>query len=103
MLVYGDICQQETSDEDFESQMYSGMEESLDHSDNWIKFLKPLAKVCNEDGTPLLGWFRFSDVLQVMPVTILCRSIDIAGEVSRGCVWLQEKCTDFFENFRCNL
>ncbi|XP_068737049.1 general transcription factor 3C polypeptide 1-like isoform X2 [Montipora capricornis] len=81
VLVYGDICQQETSNEDFESEMYSGMEESLDHSDNWIKFLKPLAKVCNEDGTPLLGWFRFSDVLQVMPVTILCRSIDIAGEI----------------------
>lgn len=43
--------------------MYSGMEESLDYSDNWIKFLKFLVKVCNEDGIFFFGWFCFFDVL----------------------------------------
>lgn len=82
MLVYGDDSQQEISDEDNDSQANSDLEESLDRSDNWMKCLKPLAKVCNDDGTPLRGWFRFSDVLSVLPVSILCRTIDIAGEVS---------------------
>lgn len=82
MLVYGDDSQQEISDEDNDSQANSDLEESLDRSDNWMKCLKPLAKVCSDDGTPLRGWFRFSDVLSVLPVSILCRTIDIAGEVS---------------------
>ncbi|XP_044181643.1 general transcription factor 3C polypeptide 1-like isoform X7 [Acropora millepora] len=81
MLVYGDDSQQEISDEDNDSQANSDLEESLDRSDNWMKCLKPLAKVCNDDGTPLRGWFRFSDVLSVLPVSILCRTIDIAGEI----------------------
>lgn len=48
----------------------------------WIKHLKPMNKVCDEAGEPLEGWFRLADVMPVMPLNILCKTVDITEEVS---------------------
>ena len=66
---------------DTPSEMTRDMGKSLEENDEWMKHLRPLAKVYDGDGQPLQGWFRFSDVLRVMPLSILCRAVDNTEEV----------------------
>ena len=83
MLLYGDISQQKTSRAADDSQMNTELKESFDQNNEWMKHLKPLEKVCDENGQPRSGWFRFSDVLMVMPLSILCQTIDMTERVKR--------------------
>ena len=81
ILLYGDITQQETSATADDSQMTTELEESVYKNDEWVKHLKPVANVCDEDGHPRPGWFRFADVLMVMPLSVLCQTIDMTERV----------------------
>lgn len=83
MLLYGNVTQQETSNAIGDSQTNRDLEQGLDDNDDWMEHLKPVASICNEDGQPLRGWFRFCDVLLVMPLTVLCKTIDIGEKVKR--------------------
>ena len=74
-LVYGDVTQET------DAVGNSQIEGSFDQNDECLKNLKPLAKVHDADGRPLQGWFRFCDVFTVMPLIILCKTIDITDEV----------------------
>jgi len=91
-LVYGQFAR-ETSDvaDVDESKAFAGEELSLDHDNQvtrnldddheWLKHLKPMAKLHDEARQPLHGWFRMADVLLVMPLEIFCKAIDISEEV----------------------
>ena len=89
-LVYGEVSS-DTSDVD-EPGASDTQEEALFESDDpaatenedyeWIKHLKPMNKVCDEAGEPLQGWFRLADMMPVMPLNILCKTVDITEEVS---------------------
>ncbi|XP_022784579.1 general transcription factor 3C polypeptide 1-like [Stylophora pistillata] len=88
-LVYGEIS---SNTIDVNEPKPSGtQEEALFESDDptatenkdyeWIKHLKPMCKVFDEAGEPLEGWFRLADVMPVMPLNVLCKTIDITEEI----------------------
>ena len=54
---------------------------NLDDDHEWIKHLKSMPKLYDEEKQPLHGWFRMADVLLVMPLEIFCRIVDITEEV----------------------
>lgn len=89
-LVYGQVAEK-TSDIMDVDDSKSPAEQSADCEDQvsrnldddheWIKHLKPMPKLNDEAKQPLRGWFRMTDVLLVMPLEILCKTIDVTEEV----------------------
>ena len=62
----------------------SQVEGNFSENDECLKNLKPMEKVLDEYGKPLQGWFRFCDVFSVMPLVIICKTVDITDEVGVG-------------------
>ena len=91
-LVYGQTAQK-TSDVIDENESKASAEQELSGDrddqvntnldDEWMKHLKPMPKLYDDARQPLHGWFRLTDVLLVMPLEILCKTIDITEEVKR--------------------
>ena len=89
-LVYGQVSHK-TSDVTEVSESKSSAEQELSDDcndevtrnldDEWIKHLKPMPKLYDDARQPLHGWFRMGDVLLVMPLEILCKTMDITEEV----------------------
>ena len=91
-LVYGPFAQGASDVTGVnESKAISGQELPLDYDNQvirnldddheWIKHLKSMPKLYDEEKQPLHGWFRMADVLLVMPLEIFCRIVDITEEV----------------------
>lgn len=79
-LVYGNGTNQKMSSTVENSQV----EGNFSENDECLKNLKPMEKVLDEYGKPLQGWFRFCDVFSVMPLVIICKTVDITDEVGVG-------------------
>ena len=60
------------------------VEGNFSENDECLKNLKPMEKVLDEYAQPLQGWFRFCDVFSVMPLMVICKTVDITDEVGVG-------------------
>ena len=91
-LVHGQVTQeaaQDVIDGDEPKSTGKQQESLLDSNDpvtnsedyEWMKRLKPMPRLCDNAGQPLHGWFCLADVMLVMPLNILCKTVDITEQV----------------------